>query len=821
MLEMIKPAFQVSQTRATFLVVALFVATGLSLALNLSFLVYFLNICALCIIVNKIYISSLQNSQVPSHWMMVCLAVLINIICNCMWFFYMVAVTKIQEHEYQYLFISNLAPSALILVAVSSYFYHRLRSEIKEYMITIIDMVSIFATLLIFCAGMIFNFDYTTILQAPAPFTYFLVIVANMLSLFVVILAFFSIEQISIQRGIFYLMLGTMIFSCISILDAYLNLTDINLENDAPTLPYKKNISLVLLIVPYFIYMLGSFSTMKNERLHKGILNLSASTCWIPLLLLVPIAFQIKMDTRFIFAIIFVLTAHALISHYAKASATARKLLEKEQNSHNLLKQEMEQQNTQQSLTNLKLRDMLNKDNLTGLSNRSFLMYELANMLRRGEYVGLYYINVDKFKIINRTFGHHIGDRILKNIAKSLLNLVEEEADNQQNYKGQYVVARFGADEFVLIKKLHSKDEYHEFASEILNKLAEVFHIDDFDFELTYKIGACDQNGKALKIPTDEATAEMLRRADKALHFIKLSEKSEVCFYSDEVNAKDDGQIKIEKMLREADFERDFEIYFQPVFNLKTKQIISAEALLRWNHHSGQMEAKDFISIAQNSDFGNILCNFSAEQTINTLAKWQKEGLKLPKIGINVMYRQILSPMFVTDLKLFLHRSGLGSEVIEIEFSEEVWQQPKDILDAVFDGLSETGIDVCIDEFGAGRSSIAYIREYKIQRLKIAHQIVEQALKDKTEEQILSALINIGRVLNIRTTAKGVIDERCLPMLERLGCDEAMGYALGLPMRADEFKEFLRLNSHRIITPNPRKLAVLKKLPEFSAEFVI
>ncbi|BCX80070.1 bifunctional diguanylate cyclase/phosphodiesterase [Campylobacter sp. 19-13652] len=796
-------AFSKSQKRAIYISTSLFLGTLLAMFLELSFLIYYLNICALFVIAREIYICAIEQNETPTHWVLICLGAIMSIVGNSMWYFYMVAVTKIQEHEYQYLFISNVLPVLLIFSAISVYFFNRFLNDIKERLVANIDMASIFLALGAFTLGMLDKFDYSMVFKAPAPFAYFLIIIISMASIFIIMSAFFVSNQLIIRHSILYIMIATMLEATISIYDAYDNLTWIGSGESQMSLPYERGVVLALGVVPFFIYMLGAFHLRHiNRRVRRDNLTLSPSTSWIPLLVLIPIAIHMDMDAKFLSFIIFVLMTHALIGHYARSNINAKMLLEKELAAQDSLKKTIETHSSQYSLSNLKLRDMLNKDHLTGLSNRNFLMYELENMLGiKDNLVAIYYINIQKFKLINRTYGHSIGDRLLKSIAKTLLELVQ---GNIKEYDGEfannYTIARLGADEFVLVKKLENEDEFKNLADTILSKLSETFFIDNYSFNLIYHIGAHmtkAQGDEVIKAANN--AQELLRNADKSLHFLKYSGKSQICFYSKEVSQLNNDRARIENMLRNADFQTDFEIFFQPVFDINTNQICGAEALLRWNHRGGQLEAKEFLTIAQNSDMGSELCSLSAQKTIQILSQWQHEGLRIPKTGINILHQQLIRPRFASIINGFLQKYELEAKYIEVELLEKIWRHPKVVLDDTFEALKKMGISVCIDEFGIGHSSINFIKRYGINRIKIAHSIVESAEGCESKKEILSSIIDIGNILGIHTTAKGVIDKEFIAILRKLNCTEAMGYALERPMRAEEFRAYLRHNSHRVL----------------------
>lgn len=799
-------SFTSSQKRSIWILIGLFFATLFCMVFDFPFFIYYLNICAFCVIVREIYVTTVPfKKPVETHWVLICLAALMSLVCSAMWFFYMVAVTKIQEHEYQYLFVSNLIPPMLIFAATSTFFIGLFTNKIRERRIANIDMMCIFLVLSAFSVGILDSFDYASIFKAAAPFAYFLIIIFSMANLFITISAIFVSDQLNMRISTLYLIAGNMLYCTICLVDAYENLTWIGSGEAVLSLPYERGAILAIGVVPFFIYMIGTFySSTLNKRVNKDNPLLSNITSWIPLLILVPIAIHIDMNIIYLAFIILVLIAHALIGHHVKNDVASRIILEKELAAHDILKKSIETQSSQHSLANLKLRDILNKDHLTGLSNRSFLAHELTNMLKQeNENVALYYINVQKFKLVNKTYGSEIGDRLLKGIAKSLLELVElEDMDALDELKNDYLVARFGSDEFAIVKKVSNKKEFRELADKILAKLSETFFIDHYKFNLIYNIGAHMLARHTQNQDPSELAQTLLKKADKALHFIKGDDKSQICFYSKKVKEYDNDRTNIEIMLRRADLSKDFEIFFQPIFDIRTRQICAAEALLRWNSPQAQLNAGEFINIAQNSDLGSKLCSFSANEVIKTIAKWRKEKIAVPKIGINILYQQFLSPFFTSSVKNFLQEHELDPKFIEVEFLEKIWQQPDNIINDALKGLNEMGVDICIDEFGIGNSSINNLEKYKVNRIKIARQISMTAMScEKEKEQILASTIEIGKILGIKTTAKGISDSKLLSELARLGCDEVMGFALQTPMPTDDFKEYLIFNKTRLITP--------------------
>ena len=228
--------------------------------------------------------------------------------------------------------------------------------------------------------------------------------------------------------------------------------------------------------------------------------------------------------------------------------------------------------------------------------------------------------------------------------------------------------------------------------------------------------------------------------------------------------------------------------------------MIYVESLLRWQSQEyGLKEANEFMDIASlNSDILNDICTLGISKTIEQAVMWQNKGLKIPKISINVAKIQSTSEKFVNDFMLALNSHHLNPRHFELEFSEDIWKNDEETLDKIFALLDKNGIGVCIDDFGSGYTSFVYIRKYKIDRIKIANDFVAQALNNKLDMQIVTAIINLAKSMKLKATAKGVEGLETLELLKYLDCSEMQGYALSRPMSAVEFEDHLRQNPQMI-----------------------
>ncbi|MCD8213382.1 MAG: bifunctional diguanylate cyclase/phosphodiesterase, partial [Campylobacter sp.] len=459
-----------------------------------------------------------------------------------------------------------------------------------------------------------------------------------------------------------------------------------------------------------------------------------------------------------------------------------------------ILHQEMEklmhERTNDLMFANLRLQDISEKDYLTGLGSRSFLMSELKKLcenLKPNEELAVYYINIRHFKSINASYGHEVGDKILKAVAKRIVN-----ACNRQE-----VAARIGADEFIVIAKMElaSKTKRMKFGISLKETIEGAIRIERYHFAIKCIVGihVVTQNNKS-------DPRNIIKNADMAMYYAKENPASNPMVYNDEIDSKIHLNSSIEVALRKADLQKDIQIYFQPVFDAKTSRVVCAEALLRWySKDYGLMEASEFMSIARGSnDILNSLCAAATLKTVEHVSRWQKDALSVPKIGINVADTQSTSENFIEEFIRILKKYDIDSKFFELEFSETLWTNSLEILDKIFELCKSEGISVCIDDFGSGYTSLIYTRKYDVDRIKISSEFVTQMNASKIDTQIVDGIISLANSMKLKVTAKGVQDAEILDDLRRLKCKEVQGYFPARPMSAEEFEEFLRQNSQII-----------------------
>ncbi len=422
-------------------------------------------------------------------------------------------------------------------------------------------------------------------------------------------------------------------------------------------------------------------------------------------------------------------------------------------------------------------------DSLTSLPNR-FLMEDrlkqaLSGAERTQRRVGLLFIDLDNFKTINDSLGHHVGDQVLQEAASRLRGCVRE----------QDTVARLGGDEFVVI--LPNMNE-PDGAGTVARKIVQVLDSPS-DFTGSHLLHVSASVGIGI-YPTDARdTEELIKCADSAMYHAKGGGRNRYQFFAVEMNERANETLAIESGLRQA-LERDeFELYYQPQVELPDGNVIGVEALLRWRHpERGLLAPGAFIQIAEERGLivpmGKWVLNTACRQN----RAWQNEGLRPISMAVNVSPLQFQKKEFPEVVSAALNDSGLDYRYLELEITEGALMHDSNITNANIGALKAMGLKLAIDDFGTGYSSLNYLKRLPLSKLKIDRSFVSDIPGDKDDTAIVSAIIAMALSLNLDIIAEGVETAEQADLLLAAGCAKAQGYYFGKPMPAEEMRALLR-----------------------------
>jgi len=450
---------------------------------------------------------------------------------------------------------------------------------------------------------------------------------------------------------------------------------------------------------------------------------------------------------------------------------------------------------TQRKLSEERLQFLANHDALTHLPNRALLQQRLEQSLIRAQRnqnkIAVFFIDLDRFKIINDTLGHHAGDLLLQEAARRLQACLRESD----------TVARQGGDEFVILLEDFADTQYlTSIARKIMSTLAQPFILLNQELHISASIG--------ITVYPEDGTDmnSLLKNADVAMYRAKENGKNTFHFYAAENNSHSVELLVLENALRRALERNEFVVYYQAKVDLQTQQIIGAEALLRWQHPElGLLTPIHFISLAEETGLIIDIGAWVMQESCKQARRWQTVSADFIRVAVNLSARQFREDGLKQMIADALEDSGLSAECLELEITESMIMQNADRASAVLQYFRDLGAHVLIDDFGTGYSSLSYLKQFPIDALKIDRSFVRDIPHDTDDMAITSAVIAMAKSLNMRVVAEGVETASQLKFLDSKGCDQMQGFIFSEPISSDDFYDLLksvnvarRLNSKMI-----------------------
>ena len=411
-------------------------------------------------------------------------------------------------------------------------------------------------------------------------------------------------------------------------------------------------------------------------------------------------------------------------------------------------------------------------DALTGLPNRTsldeFLEHELHHASRSGEQLAVLFLDLDRFKHINDSLGHAVGDELLRGVAARLRERLRDED----------LVARIGGDEFVLVlREVGRETDAGHVAQKLMECLQEPIRIEGHEVHVTASIGIA-------LYPRDGETAEhLLRNADAAMYRAKEEGRNTYRFYTEELTRRAMDRVLIESRLRHAIARHELFLEYQPQVSLTDGRLLGVEALVRWNDpERGLVPPGDFISQAEESALIHELGRWVLEESCRQAARWREEGFAFERLAVNVSVLELRRERFVDEVKTLLGRFGLPTGILELEVTESALMHEIELAAGMMEALRDLGVHLAIDDFGTGYSSLYYLKRLPVNRLKIDRSFVRDMPEDPNDVAIARAIVALGHSLGLGVIAEGVETEAQARLLLEAGCYEAQGYLYGRPM---------------------------------------
>ncbi len=420
------------------------------------------------------------------------------------------------------------------------------------------------------------------------------------------------------------------------------------------------------------------------------------------------------------------------------------------------------------------------RDTLTNLPNRLLFADRLEQSVIRAERsrsaMALMLVDIDDFKLVNDSFGHEAGDKLIKAVGQ-LISRSLRRADT---------IARLGGDEFaVIIEGIESPEDAISIADNLTTILEHNVRLDDQETYTSASIGIAvyPEDGKDARTLLKNADTAMFRAKENGRHCFQ--------FYKPEMSVSAMERLELENNLKSA-FENDeFQIHYQPVIDIHKNEIVSVEALLRWQHpEKGMIHPSDFISIVEESSLIVALGEWLIVSVCKQLRAWQDSGLKDQKVSINLAPRQFKEQDLVALFTQAIAESGIDGSVISVEITERTLIDNIGEVESTLKKLRTMGIQVMLDDFGTGYASLAYLKEFPVDTVKIDRAFIAGIPDSQEDSAIVDAIAGLTRGLKLGLLAEGVENDRQLNVLKSIGCQYAQGYYWSKPLPADEYEQF-------------------------------
>ncbi len=436
---------------------------------------------------------------------------------------------------------------------------------------------------------------------------------------------------------------------------------------------------------------------------------------------------------------------------------------------------------TERKRAQQKLERQANYDAVTGLPNRILVQDRLVQAMkvaaRKDASVGIMFIDVDRFKNVNDTMGHAVGDMLLIEIAQRLRQVVRE-ADT---------VARLGGDEFLIVlKEISSAEDAERVAQKVIQVMNEPFLLEGKEVYLGASIGIT-------LYPRDgDDHHELLRHADAAMYKAKHEGRNTYRFFTPEIGDQASHYLEMETHLRRVINKGELQVHYQPQVDIASQKLVGAEALLRW--HSpvlGEVDVERFIPVAEDTGLIIEIGAWVLEQVCRDLIEWREKGLPDVRISVNISSRQLKEPSFVELVSSILAKYEITPQMIELEITESLLLENAAMSANILEQLKQLGLRLSLDDFGVGYSSLSYLRRYPFDALKIDRSFIRDIDTNPDAAALSSAIVAIGESLGMDVVGEGVEERAHLDILNRQGATIAQGFYISRPMEKEAFEAYL------------------------------
>jgi len=451
------------------------------------------------------------------------------------------------------------------------------------------------------------------------------------------------------------------------------------------------------------------------------------------------------------------------------------------QKQNELLESTVEEKTQELQEQSKKMRYLAHHDSLTALPNKNLFLDRLKQAIkhakRQHQALCVLFLDLDRFKEINDTYGHDVGDELLKSISIRLLACVRDED----------TVARIGGDEFTVLLPNTNQVSVIKVVEKIFDEMKKPFLLLGVEIRITFSIGISvyKQDGETPDL--------LLRNADTAMYKVKDSGKNSYQFYNERMTELVQKRLKLDTDIRKGLERGEFEAYYQPKIDATMMRIIGLEALIRWNHPTrGLLYPVDFIPFAEEIGLITDIDKYMLKYCVNQLVQWHQQGFHTGKLSINISTKKLESEEFRNELYHLIEKSQVNTKLLELEILEsQIMQDPNKSID-ILRSIRSLGISISIDDFGTGYSSLSYLKKLPITKLKIDRSFIVDVPQDEDDVAIVKTIISLAKNLGLEIIAEGVETEGQVEFLVQEGCPNIQGYYYAKALSKSECEDFMK-----------------------------
>ncbi len=433
-------------------------------------------------------------------------------------------------------------------------------------------------------------------------------------------------------------------------------------------------------------------------------------------------------------------------------------------------------------------------DGLTGLANRMLFLdrldMEIENAKRHQYSFALLFMDLDQFKRVNDTLGHHIGDLLLKCVAETIqtsIRSTDTVARSGVDHSDS-VIARLGGDEFtVLLSRIRDPESAATVARRLLQELQTTYDLDGHEVSVTASIGISVFPADGMKSET------LMKNADSAMYHAKNSGRNSFQFYMESFNKAVVERFSIEGDLKKALVRNEFVLYYQPQVALATREIVGAEALIRWLHpQKGLIAPSRFIHIAEELGLIIDINKWVLTATCKQIHKWRRAGIPLVRVAVNLSGYRLADQNIVSTIRGALDAYELDADALEVEITENILMQNTDDTILTLEQMKDMRLRIALDDFGTGYSSLSYLTNFPVDSIKIDRSFVMGCAAQSNNMVVIKAIIAMGHSLDKKIVAEGIETQEQYELLKAYGCDEAQGFYFKPPVPQAEFARLMK-----------------------------